>query len=148
MWELRNWTDHCCLMVVGQIPTASIGLYINCGSVYETPESSGASHLLERMAFKSTSNRSHLRIVREVEAIGGTVQASASREQMSYTISSLKTYVPEMVELLLDSVRNPVFLDWEVNEEVSFHNPSVLCVVGEFACFVADIGSFICSFSG
>ncbi|KAL6221052.1 hypothetical protein ACLB2K_008804 [Fragaria x ananassa] len=101
-----------------EIPTASIGLYINCGSVYETPESSGASHLLERMAFKSTSNRSHLRIVREVEAIGGTVQASASREQMSYTISSLKTYVPEMVELLLDSVRNPVFLDWEVNEEL------------------------------
>ncbi|XP_004287497.1 PREDICTED: mitochondrial-processing peptidase subunit alpha-like [Fragaria vesca subsp. vesca] len=101
-----------------EIPTASIGLYINCGSVYETPESSGGSHLLERMAFKSTSNRSHLRIVREVEAIGGTVQASASREQMSYTISSLKTYVPEMVELLLDSVRNPVFLDWEVKEEL------------------------------
>lgn len=80
------------------------------------------------MAFKATRNRSHLRIVREVEAIGGTVQASASREQMSYTISSLKTYVPEMVELLLDSVRNPVFLDWEVNEEVNFHNPCALCV--------------------
>ncbi|XP_050364466.1 mitochondrial-processing peptidase subunit alpha-like isoform X2 [Argentina anserina] len=94
-----------------EIPTASIGLYINCGSF-------GASHLLERMAFKSTRNRSHLRIVREVEAIGGTVQASAYREQMSYTISSLKTYVPEMVELLIDSVRNPVFLDWEVKEEL------------------------------
>lgn len=104
--------------VKSEKPTASIGLFINCGSVYETPESSGASHLLERMAFKATRNRSHLRIVREVEAIGGTVQASASREQMSYTISSLKTYVPQMVELLLDSVRNPVFLDWEVNEEL------------------------------
>lgn len=99
-------------------PAASIGLYVDCGSIYESPISFGATHLLERMAFRSTRNRSHLRIVREVEAIGGNVQASASREQMGYTFDSLKTYVPEMVELLIDCVRNPVFLDWEVNEQL------------------------------
>ncbi|KAL4365386.1 hypothetical protein AHAS_Ahas07G0100900 [Arachis hypogaea] len=99
-------------------PAASIGLYLDCGSLYETPMSSGASHLLERMAFKSTANRSHFRIVREVEAIGGNVGASASREQMGYTFDALKTYVPQMIELLVDCVRNPVFLDWEVNEEL------------------------------
>ncbi|XP_043726134.1 mitochondrial-processing peptidase subunit alpha-like [Telopea speciosissima] len=99
-------------------PAASIGLYVDCGSIYETPISLGATHLLERMAFKSTMNRSHLRIVREVEAIGGNVMALASREQMGYTYDALKTYVPEMVELLIDSVRNPVFLDWEINEQL------------------------------
>lgn len=97
-------------------PAASIGLYVNCGSIYETPITRGATHLLERMAFKTTTNRSHLRIVREVEAVGGNVTASASREQMGYTFDALKTYVPEMVELLVDVVRNPAFLDWEVNE--------------------------------
>lgn len=97
-------------------PAASIGLYIDSGSIYETPFSFGTTHLLERMAFKTTTNRSHLRIVREVEAIGGNVTASASREQMGYTFDALKTYVPEMVELLVDCVRNPAFLDWEVNE--------------------------------
>lgn len=102
-----------------QNPAASIGLYVDCGSIYEAPISIGATHLLERMAFKSTTNRSHLRIVREVEAIGGNVTASASREQMGYTYDALKTYVPEMVELLIDCVRNPAFLDWEVNEQVS-----------------------------
>ncbi|KAJ0977438.1 hypothetical protein J5N97_012912 [Dioscorea zingiberensis] len=99
-------------------PAASIGLYVDSGSIYETPASFGASHLLERMAFKTTTNRSHLRIVREVEAIGGSVTASASREQMGYTYDALKTYVPEMVEVLIDSVRNPAFLDWEVNEQL------------------------------
>ncbi|KAF8400916.1 hypothetical protein HHK36_014219 [Tetracentron sinense] len=99
-------------------PSASIGLYVDCGSVYETPISFGAMHLLEWMAFKSTTNRSHLRIVREVEAIGGNLNASASREQMGYSYDALKTYVPEMVELLIDCVRNPVFLDWEVNEQL------------------------------
>ncbi|XP_044479450.1 mitochondrial-processing peptidase subunit alpha-like [Mangifera indica] len=105
--------------VTSNNPAASIGIYLDCGSVYETPKSFGASNLLERMAFKSTKNRSHLRIVREVEAIGGNTSASASREQMGYTFDALKTYVPEMVELLVDCVRNPVFLDWEVNEELS-----------------------------
>ncbi|CAI0423503.1 unnamed protein product, partial [Linum tenue] len=99
-------------------PAASIGMYIDCGSIYETPQSCGATHLLERMAFKSTRNRSHFRIVREVEAIGGSVASSASREQIGYSFDALKTYVPEMVELLIDSVRNPVFIDWEVNEEL------------------------------
>ncbi|XP_010504362.1 PREDICTED: probable mitochondrial-processing peptidase subunit alpha-2, chloroplastic/mitochondrial isoform X2 [Camelina sativa] len=99
-------------------PAASIGLYVDCGSIYETPYSRGATHLLERMAFKSTLNRSHFRLVREIEAMGGNTSASASREQMGYTIDALKTYVPEMVEVLIDSVRNPAFLDWEVNEEL------------------------------
>ncbi|ESR64590.1 hypothetical protein CICLE_v10008040mg [Citrus x clementina] len=100
-------------------PVASISLYVGCGSIYESPISFGTTHLLERMAFRSTRNRSHLRIVREVEAIGGNVQASASREQMGYSFDALKTYVPEMVELLIDCVRNPVFLDWEVNEQLT-----------------------------
>ncbi|EXB74600.1 Mitochondrial-processing peptidase subunit alpha [Morus notabilis] len=99
-------------------PAASIGLYINSGSIYEGPGTHGATHLLERMAFKSTTNRSHLRIVREVEAIGGNINATASREQMGYTFDALKTHIPQMVELLIDSVRNPAFLDWEVNEEL------------------------------
>jgi processing peptidase subunit alpha len=105
-----------------QSPAASVGLYIDCGSIYETPASSGASHLLERMAFKSTTNRSHLRLVREVEAIGGNVSASASREQMCYTYDAFKAYVPEMVEVLIDSVRNPAFFNWEIKEQVFCHS--------------------------
>ncbi|KAK9050772.1 hypothetical protein SSX86_030258 [Deinandra increscens subsp. villosa] len=99
-------------------PGASIGLYVKSGSVYETPASLGATHLLERMAFKSTTNRSHLRLVREVEAIGGHVTACASRDQMGYTFEALNTYLPQMVELLVDSVRNQAFLDWEVKEQI------------------------------
>jgi processing peptidase subunit alpha len=99
-------------------PTATIGLYVDSGSIYETPESTGATHLLERMAFRSTKNRSHLRIVREVESIGGYTSASASREQMRYSFDAIKTYLPQIVELVVDCVRNPVFLEWEVAEEV------------------------------
>jgi len=66
-----------------------------------------------------------------VEAIGGNIGASASREQMGYTFDALKTYVPQMVELLVDSVRNPAFLDWEVNEEVIFVMYSFFSHIGQ-----------------
>ncbi|KAI3524678.1 hypothetical protein L1887_03341 [Cichorium endivia] len=110
-------------------PAASIGLYVNSGSIYETPATFGATHVLERMAFKSTLNRSHLRVVREVEAIGGNVTASASREQMGYSYDALRSYVPQMVELLVDSVRNQAFLDWEVKEQIQ----KVKSEIGEYA---------------
>ncbi|CAA6660621.1 unnamed protein product [Spirodela intermedia] len=100
-------------------PAACIGLYVDCGSIYETEESMGATHVLERMAFKSTRNRSHLHMIREIEATGGNVGASASREQMGYSYDMLKTYVPEAIELLIDSVRNPMFLDDEIKEQVA-----------------------------
>jgi len=37
---------------------------------------------------------------------------------MCYTYSAFEAYVPEMVEALIDSVRNPTFFDWEVKEQV------------------------------
>lgn len=86
--------------------------------MYESQESIGISHLLERLAFRSTKNRSHLQIVRDVEKTGGNVAASASREQMAYTYDTLKTYLSETVELLVDCVKNPIFLDNEVEEQV------------------------------
>ncbi|KAJ6790468.1 mitochondrial-processing peptidase subunit alpha-like isoform X3 [Iris pallida] len=100
-------------------PAASIGIYVDCGSIYEREESIGATHLLENLSFKSTRNRSRLSIIREVEATGGNVGASASREQMGYNYETLKPYLPEAVELLIDCVRNPLFLESEVEEQLT-----------------------------
>ncbi|KAH7680744.1 mitochondrial-processing peptidase subunit alpha protein [Dioscorea alata] len=99
-------------------PAACVGLYVDSGSIYEKDESVGVTHLLEKMAFKSTRKRSHLQIVQEIEAAGGNVNASASREQMAYSYDTLKAYLPQAIELLLDSVINPVFLENEVQEQL------------------------------
>ena len=57
--------ENLCFVLQG--PTASLGIYIDSGSIYETPETTGASNLLEYMAFKSTPHRSSFRIMREVQ---------------------------------------------------------------------------------
>ncbi len=99
--------------------TATLGLFVNSGSMYETPACMGISHLLEYMAFKATANRSSLRLIREIEAIGGNVMASASREQMAYSIDTTRATIPEALEILTDSVLNQKFELWEVKDAIS-----------------------------
>ena len=94
--------------------TASIGLYVECGTVNER---SGFTHMLDKLAFNSTTNRSTFRITREIEALGATVGSGAGREQMVYAIDGVRTSIPEMMEVLVDSVVNPVFNTWEVKSK-------------------------------
>ena len=75
---------------------------------------SGASHLLERVAWRATANRTAFRVTREAEVIGANLLASASREQMAYTVDCLRTNLPEAVELLTDAVMNQKLTDHEV----------------------------------
>jgi mitochondrial-processing peptidase subunit alpha len=102
-----------------QGPSACIGFFVDSGSIYESGETTGVSHLLERMAFKDTKHRSHLNIVSELELAGGNVGASASREQMVYSYDTLKGYMPEALEILIDCMRNPLFLQEEVERQVT-----------------------------
>ncbi|AQK98036.1 Putative mitochondrial processing peptidase alpha subunit family protein [Zea mays] len=99
-------------------PSACIGFFVNSGSVYESGETTGVSYLLERMGFKDTKHRSHLSIVSELELAGASVSVSASREQMVYSYDTLKGYMPEALEILIDCMRNPLFLQEEVQRQL------------------------------
>lgn len=92
----------------------AVGMYVSSGSKWETPAVSGASHLLERVAWRATANRTAFRVTREAEVIGANLLASASREQMAYTVDCLRTNLPEAVELLADAVMNQKLTDHEV----------------------------------
>jgi hypothetical protein len=96
-----------------------MGFFVNSGSVYESGETTGVSYLLERMGFKDTKHRSHLSIVSELELAGASVSVSASREQMVYSYDTLKGYMPEALEILIDCMRNPLFLQEEVQRQVT-----------------------------
>ncbi len=53
----------------------------------------------------------------QVERVGSTFSAMASREQMSYTMDCLKTSLPASLEVLCDAVLNPALLPHEVDEQ-------------------------------
>lgn len=60
-----------------RVPLPQSAYLLTVVQYMKPPTSYGATHLLERMAYKSTLSRSHLRIVREFEAIRGNIAAAA-----------------------------------------------------------------------
>lgn len=56
--------------VVGS-ETATVGVWIDAGSRYETAANNGSSHFLEHMAFKGTSKRTQQHLEMEIENMGG-----------------------------------------------------------------------------
>ena len=89
--------------------TATLGMWIDTGSRYETDANNGVAHFLEHMAFKGTAKRTQLQLETEVENMGGHLNAYTSREQTVYYAKVLKKDVPQAVELLSDILTNSTF---------------------------------------
>ncbi|KHJ93773.1 peptidase, M16 family [Oesophagostomum dentatum] len=89
-----------------KIPTATIGVWIDAGSRYETPENNGTAHFLEHMAFKGTSRRSRSGLELEVEDIGAHLNAYTSREQTVYYAKCFSTDLEHSVDILADILLN------------------------------------------
>ena len=68
----------------GHGETATVGVWIDAGSRYETRANNGAAHFLEHMAFKGTSRRTQEALEVEIENLGGHLNAYTSREMTVY----------------------------------------------------------------
>jgi len=87
--------------VVGS-ETATVGVWIDAGSRYETAQNNGAAHFLEHMAFKGTDKRTQQQLEVEIENMGGHLNAYTSREQTVYFAKVFKKDVGRAVEILSD----------------------------------------------
>lgn len=53
--------------------TATVGVWIDAGSRYETAHNNGAAHFLEHMAFKGTARRTQYDLEIEIENMGEAI---------------------------------------------------------------------------
>lgn len=98
-------------------PIASVGVFIDTGSRYEANQTrSGISHFLETIAFQSTKDRSHFRLVREMLKCGANIMCSTSRELTIYAVDSMKEFSPEAIHTLADVIQNHAFDSAELAE--------------------------------
>ncbi|MDD4702095.1 MAG: pitrilysin family protein, partial [Desulfovibrio sp.] len=67
-----------------RFPLVATRLYVRTGSANEKPAQAGISHLLEHMVFKGTENRPKGQIARDVEALGGYLNAATSFDKTWY----------------------------------------------------------------
>lgn len=67
-----------------RFPLVCTRLYVRAGSANEEPRHAGISHVLEHMVFKGTEHRPKGRIARDVEALGGYLNAATSFDKTWY----------------------------------------------------------------
>jgi predicted Zn-dependent peptidase len=102
---------------MGHIRSVSIGIWIKTGSRDENPEWNGISHFVEHMVFKGTQNRSAEQIAREVDSVGGNMDAFTAKECICFDIKVLDEHLPTAIDILSDLVLNPTFAADEIKRE-------------------------------
>src|SRR5438045_1105390 len=99
------------------IRSVCIGIWVKTGSRDEDKEWNGISHFVEHMVFKGTQHRSAEEIARQVDSIGGNIDAFTAKECVSFSIKVLNEHLPIAMDVLSDLVLNPVFDDTDISRE-------------------------------
>ena len=99
------------------VRSVSMGVWVKTGSRDELPEINGVSHFVEHMVFKGTKSRSAKNIAREVDAIGGNLDAFTSKETICFNVKVLDEHVPKALDVLTDLVMHPVFAPDDIDRE-------------------------------
>uniref|UniRef100_A0A674P630 Ubiquinol-cytochrome c reductase core protein 2b n=1 Tax=Takifugu rubripes TaxID=31033 RepID=A0A674P630_TAKRU len=97
-------------------PASKIGVFIKAGCRYETPDNQGVTHLLRLASSLTTKGASAFKICRGVEAVGGSLSVTSSRENMTYTVDCLRGDIDTVMEYLINVTTAQEFRAWEVSE--------------------------------
>eukprot|EP00656_Telonema_subtile_P034156 TRINITY_DN38280_c0_g1_i1.p1 TRINITY_DN38280_c0_g1~~TRINITY_DN38280_c0_g1_i1.p1 ORF type:complete len:465 (-),score=132.16 TRINITY_DN38280_c0_g1_i1:298-1692(-) len=99
--------------------TATVGVWIDAGSSFETAADNGSAHFLEHMAFKGTSKRTQYQLEKEIEDLGGHLNAYTSREQTVYYAKVAEKDVAQATDILSDILQNSLLDPAAVERERS-----------------------------
>ncbi|MBE3046974.1 insulinase family protein [Candidatus Bathyarchaeota archaeon] len=91
-----------------------MGIYIDAGSRFEDASLRGVSHIMDRLAFKSTSSHTADEVLEQIEMLGGNIQCASSREAMMYQAATFNSAVPHATAVLAETIRDPKVTDEEV----------------------------------
>jgi predicted Zn-dependent peptidase len=102
---------------MNHLRSVAMGVWVKTGSRNERPEINGISHFVEHMVFKGTKSRSAQRIAREVDAIGGNLDAFTGKETICFNMKVLDEHVTPALDVLSDLVLNPIFAQEDIQRE-------------------------------
>ncbi|KAF2106239.1 mitochondrial-processing peptidase-like protein subunit alpha [Lophiotrema nucula] len=97
---------------------SGIGVYVDAGSRYENNALRGVSHIIDRLAFKSTKSTTGDEMLEKIESLGGNIQCASSRESLMYQCATFNSAVPTTVGLLAETIRDPLITEDEVQQQL------------------------------
>ncbi len=95
----------------------ALNAWAKVGSRDETDEVNGAAHFVEHMLFKGTRRRRPGQIDREVESLGGLLNASTSFDYTQYYIVAASRFFDRILDIQADALMNSTFDPEEMERE-------------------------------
>jgi predicted Zn-dependent peptidase len=99
------------------VRSVSIGVWVRSGSRREAPDENGLAHFIEHMVFKGTERRSAEAIAREMDSVGGMLDAFTSKEQICFNAKVLDEHLPIAFDVIADLILRPNFDSEDVIKE-------------------------------
>jgi predicted Zn-dependent peptidase len=99
------------------VRSASVGVWLRAGSRREPAGRAGLAHFIEHMVFKGTERRTAEQIAREMDSVGGLLDAFTEKEIVCFNAKVLDEHVPIAFDLLSDLVLRPRFDEEELERE-------------------------------
>ena len=112
--------DNGLRVVTQQVPgmhTVSIGVWVANGARCEQPAEQGVAHFIEHLLFKGTKRRTARQITREIDSLGGILNAFTSYEYVCYYAKALAKTLPQVVDILSDMFLHSTFPSDEIEKE-------------------------------
>jgi predicted Zn-dependent peptidase len=101
------------------VHSVSVGIWLRSGSRREPAEINGISHFIEHMVFKGTQRRTAEDIAREIDRLGGMLDAFTSKEMVCFNTRVLDEHLAKAFDVLADIVLEPKFAADDIAREQS-----------------------------
>jgi predicted Zn-dependent peptidase len=101
------------------VHSVSVGAWVRSGSRREPAKLNGISHFIEHMVFKGTARRTAEDIAREVDSIGGMLDAFTAKEMVCFNTRVLDEHLPRAFDVLADMLLEPKFAQEDIDREKS-----------------------------
>ncbi len=97
--------------------SVALGIWIGVGGRYENDRVKGAAHFLEHMLFKGSKKYGCAEIKKNVEGVGGTLNAFTSEEQTCYYAKIPAQHFAKTFDTLGDMVSSPLLKEQDLEKE-------------------------------
>ena len=87
--------------------SVSVGVWLRRGSRDEPDGLGGLLHFLEHIVFKGSQSRTAFELAAGFDALGASVDAYTTKDQVAFTVKALPEYFPAALALLADMLLHP-----------------------------------------
>ncbi len=98
-------------------PVVAVQVWVKAGSRYESSKEAGITHLIEHMIFNGTKRRGPGMIAKDIESVGGSINAYTSLDYTVYHCQVPSQYLNVALDVLSDAVFHSVFAPKELAKE-------------------------------